>query len=92
MVRVFLKKACDEECPTCKATSRGYQPISVKRDLSVSKETYQCQTRPITVNTCKATGRGYQPQKENNAEEDAGGGVIISLMLHAIKGLNPVYI
>ena len=57
MVRVFLKKACDEECPTC-----------------------------------KATGRGYQPQKENNAEEGAGGGVIISLMLLAIKVLNPVYL
>ena len=26
MVRVFLKKACDEECPTCKATGGGYQP------------------------------------------------------------------
>ncbi len=85
MVRVFLRKACDEECPTCKATGRGYQPISVKRDLSVSK-------RPITVNTCKAAGRGYQPQKENNAEEGAGGGVVISLMPHAIKVLNPVYI
>ena len=86
MVRVFLKKACDEECPTCKATGGGYQKSrgsSHKRTNSIPAS--QCPT-------CKATGRGYQPQKENNAEEGAGGGVVISLMLHATKVLNPVYI